>query len=71
MGSHSKEVAGVQGVVWPYGYSARRESGVVLLIDASGRILARQGDRIRSSGSYGENNVALPCGDLQVRTAGN
>jgi hypothetical protein len=28
---------GVQGVIWPRGYSARREAGVVFLIDPSGR----------------------------------
>jgi len=65
-----KHSGDVQGVIWPQGYSARRESGVVVLIDPTGRIVAREGDRIVSSGSYDENDVALPCGDLEVTPGG-
>jgi hypothetical protein len=56
----------VQGVVWPHGYSARRESGVVFLIDPSGRTVAREGDRIESAGVWNDNDVAFPCGALTV-----
>jgi hypothetical protein len=61
----------VQGVIWPHGYSARRDAGVVFLIDPSGRMVAREGDRILSAGSYDADDVALPCGDLQVNPPGN
>ena len=60
----------VQGVIWPHGYSARRESGVVVLIDASGRTVAREGDHIVSAGSYGADGTAMPCGDLEVTSGG-
>lgn len=43
------------GVVWPYGYSARRESGVIVLLGPSGAVVAREGDRIRAAG--GGNQV--------------
>ena len=65
-----KNGVSVQGVVWPHGYSARRESGVVVLIDAAGHIVAREGDQIVSAGSYGADDVAMPCGDLDVTSGG-
>lgn len=61
-----KNGGNVQGVVWPHGYSARRESGVVVLIDPTGRIVAREGDHIVSAGDYDTNDIARPCGDLEV-----
>jgi hypothetical protein len=36
----------VQGVIWPFGYTARRESGVIVLIDPSGHVIAHEGDTI-------------------------
>jgi hypothetical protein len=57
----------VQGVVWPNGYSARRESdGVVVLVDPSGRVVAREGDRIHAAGTYGDDGIARPECDLEV-----
>jgi len=62
-----KSDGGAHGVVWPNGYSARREKdGVVVLIDPSGRIVAREGDTILSAGAWGDNGIAFPCTDLQV-----
>jgi hypothetical protein len=61
----------VQGVIWPQGYTARREYGVVVLIDPSDRTVAREGDQIVSAGSSGEDGVALPCGDLEVNPSGH
>jgi hypothetical protein len=53
-------------VVWPNGYSARREQdGVVVLIDPSGRTVAREGDRIAAAGALGDTAVYVEC-DLQV-----
>lgn len=56
----------VRVVVWPKGYSARREEdGVVVLLDPSGRIVAREGDRIVAAGGNGETAVFPMC-DLEV-----
>jgi len=56
----------VHVVVWPNGYSARREQdGVVVLIDPAGRIVAREGDTIVAAGANGDTAVYPQC-DLQV-----
>jgi hypothetical protein len=34
------------GVVWPDVYSARRDRGTVILLDASGNVVAREGDHV-------------------------
>ena len=52
---------------WPYGWSARRENGVILLVDPSGSVRAREGDEILASGGNssdvnGENvSVSVQC----------
>lgn len=54
------------GAIWPHGYSARRESGVVVLLDPSGRVVAREGDRILAAGGAGTDDaVNVEC-DIQV-----
>jgi hypothetical protein len=56
----------VRVVVWPYGYSARRESdGVVVLIDPSGRVVAREGDHLAAAGAFGDTATFVMC-DLEV-----
>jgi hypothetical protein len=56
----------VQGAIWPYGYSARRESGAVVLIDPSGHVIAREGDRIvAAGGSADDDAVNVDC-DIEV-----
>ena len=56
---------------WPYGWSARRENGVVLLVDPTGRVMAREGDKILASGGVssdingGNVSVSVQCG-IQV-----
>ena len=56
----------VRVVVWPYGFSARRgQDGVVVLIDPSGRTVAREGDRIAAAGALGDYATFVMC-DLQV-----
>ena len=56
---------------WPYGWSARRANGVIFLVDPSGKVRAREGDRILASGGNssdpnGENvSVSVDC-DIQV-----
>ncbi len=56
------------GVIWPFGFSARREPGAVVLVDRSGRIVARQGDLVVMAGTVGEDGVQVPCfeADLEV-----
>jgi hypothetical protein len=52
--------------IWPNGYSARREQdGVVVLIDPSGQIVAREGNRIVAAGANGDTAVYVEC-DLEV-----
>ena len=56
----------VRVVVWPNGYSARREQhGVVVLIDPAGRTVAREGDRIAAAGALGDYATFVEC-DLEV-----
>lgn len=56
----------VRVVVWPNGYSARREQdGVVVLIDPSSRVVAREGDHIVAAGAFGDTAVFVEC-DLKV-----
>ena len=53
----------VRRVIWPFGYSARREQAGVVLIDDTGRIVAREGQRIETAGGFGgADDVAYPCG---------
>jgi hypothetical protein len=59
----------VHVVVWPNGYSARREQdGVVVLIDPSGRVVAREGDTIVAAGAIGDTALYLEC-DLHVNSS--
>jgi hypothetical protein len=56
----------VHVVVWPNGYSARRDQdGVVVLIDPSGRVVAREGDHIVAGGAVGDTALYVMC-DLEV-----
>jgi hypothetical protein len=41
----------LQGVMWPFGFTARSEVGAAVLIDADGRVVAREGDTVRFSGT--------------------
>jgi hypothetical protein len=55
-----------EGAIWPHGYSARRESGVVVLLGPSGQVVAREGDRILAAGGSGPDDaVNVEC-DIQV-----
>ena len=53
--------------LWPYGWSARRENGVILLVDPSGSVRAREGDVILASGGNssdpkgGNVSVSVDC----------
>lgn len=49
------------GVVWPFGYSARRDANGTVLVDRLGRTLAREGDLVAMAGSVGIDLVQYPC----------
>jgi hypothetical protein len=49
------------GVVWPHGFTARRESGVVLLIGPGGGVVARERDWVQGAGGSGDDAVVLQC----------
>lgn len=54
------------GAIWPHGYSAQRESGVVVLLSQSGLVVAREGDRILAAGGSGPDDaVNVEC-DIHV-----
>ena len=54
------------GTVWPFGYTARRQGGVIVLLGPSGNVVAREGDRILASGgSAGDDAVGVYC-SIQV-----
>jgi len=56
----------VRVAVWPYGYAARREEdGVVVLIDPSGQVVAREGDTIVAAGAFSDTATYVEC-DLEV-----
>lgn len=58
----------VNGVVWPDGYRASRDSGVVVLIDPAGQIVAREGDLVVAGGAEGADGLSHPCVDIHVET---
>lgn len=54
----------VREVIWPHGYVARQDARVVLL-DASGQIVAGEGDEVAiGGGEIGSNGPWLACGNI-------
>lgn len=53
-------------VDWPVGYSTREDSGSVVLIDASGSIKARPGQRIALGGGESSSGTWKVCGRFDV-----
>jgi hypothetical protein len=54
------------GVVWPMGWTAHRESGRILLLDAVGAIQAREGDHLVFDSALSESGVLHPCNWVAV-----
>jgi hypothetical protein len=52
-------------VEWPFGYSARMESGRIALLDEAGKVVARVGDEITVGGGFG-NQFWHACGGVTV-----
>jgi hypothetical protein len=55
-------------VEWPFGWSARIETGRVVLVDDKGALIAREGDKVEMGGGLG-NAIWYTCGDVQVTEA--
>lgn len=64
-------IGAVTEVLWPFGYSARREGGRVALLDQTGTVVAHEGDTITMSGGMGANNRWAACaGTVRVAAPG-
>ena len=59
---------GVTPVEWPFGYSARLAGPSVVLLDGSGRVVAREHDRVHVGGGLGAGPVWLACGDVTIES---
>jgi hypothetical protein len=51
----------VTEVLWPFGYSARRETTGLVLRDDTGKVVGHEGQRVQMSGGLGANNVWIAC----------
>ena len=45
-------------VRWPFGFSARRDDGQLVLLDAAGEVVGGHGDPVQAGGGMGETSVA-------------
>lgn len=54
------------GVIWPFGYTARRDSDGVALIDRAGKRVAVEGDSIEMAGTV-QDGVLHPCDPPDLR----
>ena len=51
----------VEQVIWPFGYSAREEGGRLAVLDATGTVLAYEGDQVAVGGGEIESGTWLAC----------
>ena len=56
----------VTPVQWPFGYSARMELSTVVLVDETGKVVAREHDRIEVGGGAGADGLWVACGPVRV-----
>jgi hypothetical protein len=52
-------------IEWPFGYSARVEADRVVLVDETGKVVAREGEAISLGGGLG-NALWYACGPVTV-----
>jgi len=55
-------------VEWPFGYSARLIGSSVVLVDGTGKIVAREHDRVHVGGGFGNGPTFLACGNVTVES---
>jgi hypothetical protein len=55
-------------VEWPFRYSARLEGQLVVLIDESGKVVAREHDRVNVGGGLGANDIWFACAPVTVES---
>lgn len=55
---------GVTPVEWPFGYSARVVGSSIVLLDPSGKVVAREHDRVHVGGGFGAGPAFLACGEV-------
>jgi hypothetical protein len=59
----------VHQVVWPFGYAARDDGGRLVVLDASGSVVAHEGDRVSiAGGETGTDGTWLACGGTTILT---
>lgn len=56
-------------VEWPFGYSARVVGSSIVLVDPSGKVVAREHDRVHVGGGLGAGPVWFACGDVTVESS--
>jgi hypothetical protein len=57
----------VRQVIWPNGYSAREDSGPLIVLDASGNLVAHEGDRVSiGGGEIDAKGTWLGCGGTTI-----
>jgi hypothetical protein len=54
----------VTPVRWPFGYSARIEISTVVLVDETGKVIAREHDRVEAGGGAGAEGMWIACGQV-------
>jgi hypothetical protein len=59
---------GITAVEWPFGYRAAFDATQVVLLDGSGRIVAREHDRVHVSGGLGNGPTWFACGGVTVES---
>ncbi len=52
-------------VTWPIGFTGRRVSGEVEVVDSRGNVVTRTGTRVDMSGGYHNDGSFLACGDVR------
>lgn len=53
-------------IVWPPGYSGRRDGGQIVIYDAQGRVAAREGDQVVSGNPPTSDEVVHPCAPIEI-----
>lgn len=62
----------VTPIVWPFGYTARIEIDRAVLVDESGRTVAREGDEIATGGGFAADDAFFTaCGGVTVTKSGS